>query len=200
MHPVLAVTDMAAARAKLAQDFGFTADGDLMRLGGQAIFLTAEGTRPPGFIDLPLDHVALSTGDADRVNADFRARGARPDRDFTPDGPRDIPEFWDHGVRFVFFEGPEAAPLEFCAKNGEAMAPGRFGHSHFGIRCRSVAGLSADLVAKGATVLKQYQLKGGAGTVNVAFLQMGEVVLELFDEPPFKGKPASRWIGLAPGA
>lgn len=197
MHPVLAVSDLAAARSKLAHDFGFTQDGNLMRLGTQAIILVKEGQRPAQFIDLPLDHVAMSVKDADRTDAEFRARGALPDRDFTPDGPRDIPDFWAHGVRFTFFAGPEGAPLEFCAKNGDTALPATFGHSHYGIRCASVADLSAELMARGATVLAKHQLKGGAGIVNVAFLQLGPVVLELFDEPPFPGKPAGRWIGLA---
>lgn len=197
MHPVLAVTDMAAARAQLVQEFGFEADGKLMRLGTQSILLIEEGERPANFIDMPLDHVALSVGDADLAHRDFLARGAVLDLDFTPQGPRDIPQFWERGVRFVFFAGPDAAPLEFCARHGKSMAPGAYGHSHYGIRCNAVDEASAPLLRNGATVLAKYQLPGTTSPVNVAFLQYGQVVLELFDEPPFADKPASRWIGLA---
>lgn len=194
LSPVLAVRDVDAARAKLAAEFGWSGEGQLLRLGEQSIMLVAAGTRPAHFIDMPLDHVALSIADADDVNRTFLARGAKPDAHFTPDGPRDIPQFWAHGVRFIFFEGPEGAPLEFCARNGET--PQGFGHSHYGIRCRNVQEMSSALIARGATTQVTYRLEGPAGVVSVAFLQFGAVVLELFDEPPFAAPRETGWIGL----
>jgi len=199
LHPVLAVRDVAAARRRLAADFGWIEDGALLRLGDQRICVTEAGQRPARFIGLPLDHVALSVADADSTWNAFLARGARIDTAFTPDGPRDIPQFWSQGVRFIFFAGPEGWPLEFCAENGNAMAPAAFGHSHYGIRCPDVAKLTRDLVAKGAATLAEHRLDGPQGTVSVAFLRFGPVILELFDEPPFAPPRENGWIGLAEG-
>jgi catechol 2,3-dioxygenase-like lactoylglutathione lyase family enzyme len=197
MRPVLAVRDPVAARRKLAGDFGWTDDGGLMRLGEQAIIVNAIGQRPENFLATPLDHVALSVADADSAFRTFSARGARLAARYTPSGPRDIPEFWEHGVRFVFFETPDGWPLEFCAVNGRGIGSAAFGHSHYGIRCANVEAAERQFAHHGASRIAGYRLEAGPAIVNVLFLQLGAVILELFDEPPFAEDHGAGWIGLA---
>jgi len=110
--PELAVTDPAAARAMLCATFGFTGAGDLLTLGTQSIALIQAAARP---VHGRIDHLALAVNDVDTALASLRARGAALD-DTTPEGPNDIPEFWESGVRYVFLQGPEGARIELCAK------------------------------------------------------------------------------------
>lgn len=132
MIPVLAVSDPEAACAMLAGVFGFEPrENGVMMFGNHAISLVQIGAVPGGMLRMPLDHVAFSVTDADRAHLQFMARGGNLARSFTPDGPKDIPEFWDHGVRFVFFDGPDGWPFEFCMKKGAATGQG---HDHFAIR------------------------------------------------------------------
>ncbi len=197
MFPVLAVRDPIKARKALIANFGWVEDGKLMRLGEQAILVSGIGEFPKHFMALPLDHVALDVSDADSAYRTFSARGATLSKRYTPNGPRDIPEFWEHGVRFVFFEAPEGWPLEFCAENGRRMRNNSFGHSHYGIRCQSVENLERDLVSRGASRISEYSLGSGPDIVTVVFLRFGTAILELFDEPPFAVDHNEGWIGLA---
>lgn len=197
MIPVLAVQDPALACHALSEHFGFTGDATRMTLGGQSIVLTTPGALPRGFVPLRLDHVALSVADADATHRAFLARGAKLHTGLTPEGPKNIPEFWEHGVRFVFFEGPEGWPLEFCARNG-APAEAVPSHSHYGIRCRDMASTLAQVKGLGAQPLASHRLGQGNAQVHVEFLALGSVILELFDEAPFPEAGATGWIGLAP--
>ena len=192
----MAVRDPAAARRKLADDFGWTDDGSLMRLGDQAIFVIAIGGRPENFLAAPLDHVALTVADADSACRTFSARGARLAARYTPSGPRDIPEFWEHGVRFVFFDAPDGWPLEFCAVNGRGIGSAAFGHGHYGIRCANIEAAEQYFAGRGASRIAGYRLETSPTIVNVLFLQLGAAILELFDEPPLAEDHGAGWIGL----
>jgi catechol 2,3-dioxygenase-like lactoylglutathione lyase family enzyme len=198
MIPVLAVNDPAAARRTLAELFGFKGDGPIMTLGGQSIVLAAPGETPEKFIPLRLDHVALSVADADESCRAYLARGARLSSAFTPDGPKEIPEFWDGGVRFVFFDGPEGWPLEFCALKVAAQNSSGVGHGHYGIRRKGFEAALGELALLGAVQIARHRLGGGDAAVNVSFLQLRSAVLEVFDEPPFAPASQTGWVGLVP--
>ena len=197
MIPVLAVDDPVAACQLLAAQFGFVQAGPGLVGFGTAQIAVVAGTALPGaMIPLRLDHVAFAVPDADQAHRSFSAAGARLDPSFTPDGPRDIPQFWDHGVRFVFFLGPQGAAFEFCAKTAVA-GPQAPGHSHFAIRSADLNQAEAALTAFRPTRIARYSLPGTQQPVSVRFLQAGPVVFELFDEPPVvTHTPLSGWVGL----
>ena len=198
MIPILAVDDPEAARQFLANRFGFLPAGDgSVRLGDQRILVTAAGTLPADAIDLRLDHVALKTGDADQCRARLEARGARLCRGYTPEGPQDIPQIWEAGVRYVFFSGPEDWPMEFVARNGVAPDSVSAGHDHIGIRTRQIDVVAKRLASMGATDLANYRIPGSGGVINVRFQRLGDTVFELFDDPPTAEPQAGTgWIGL----
>jgi len=165
-----------------------------MALGDQGIALAT--TAPEGMVPLRLDHLALRVGDARAAMAGIAGRGGRLSRKFTPDGPREIAEFWKHGVRFVFFDGPEGWPFEFCEKIGAGeVAPG---HDHYGVRTPDLDALEARLAGMGAERVAAHVLPGPP-PVRVRFLALGSKVFEIFDEGPFdEPEPGRGFIGLMP--
>lgn len=199
MIPVLAVRDPVAACHLLADQFGFTRVGPgQMAFGAAMIAVVARDDLPGALIPLRLDHVAFQVADADAVYQTFSAAGARLDPTFTPHGPRDIPQFWDNGVRFVFFLGPEGAAFEFCAKNDTAEPIVR-GHSHFAIRTSDLDAAEAQVATLGASRIAQHQLPGNPRPVSVRFVQSGPDVFELFDEAPVSAACGPMgWVGLLP--
>lgn len=199
MIPVLAVDDPVAACRTLAAQFGFAQIGPgRMAFGSAQIAVVGSRVLPDALIPLQLDHVAFQVPDADAVYRNFSAAGAELDPNFTPGGPRDIPQFWDHGVRFVFFQGPQGAPFEFCAKTA-VTGPVDRGHSHFAIRSVDLDQAEAALGAFGPTCIAKHSLPGTPQPVSVRFLQAGSVVFELFDEAPVvTHADLSGWVGLLP--
>ena len=196
MIPVLSVRDPDQACAQLERQFGFVDIAGLMRFGDAAIKVVASDAALALSLDLRPDHVAFGVGNVDEVFRGFANGGAVLDRRFTPAGPRDIPEFWEHGVRFVFFEGPESSPLEFCAKAGPDVQT-RQGHDHFGIRTADLDAAEARLTQMGAVPLARYALPGEGRVTHVRFLRLGRSVFELFDEPPLENVPEGLgWIGF----
>ncbi|RYG90042.1 VOC family protein [Loktanella sp. IMCC34160] len=195
MIPVLAVDDPESAREMLARVFGFVPnDHGCMALAEQSVAVIRTGDTPSGMLRIPLDHVAFAASDADETCAAIQARGGHLSRSFTPDGPRDIPEFWDNGVRFVFFDGPDGWPLEFCMKNG---IPDRSGHDHFAIRTTDIGAAEARLRAIGAAPVAGHRLSTETGWVEVRFLALGADMFEVFDEGPHPDVDPDRgWIGL----
>lgn len=195
MIPVLAVEDPVSAREMLARVFGFVPSGNgHMVLGAQPVAVIRAGEEPGEMIRLPLDHVAFATPDPDATCAAYKARGAQLAEAFTPDGPRDIPEFWDNGVRFVFFNGPEGWPLEFCTRKS---TPPRTGHDHRSIRTADIEAVEERLAALGAEPVARHSLSAAAGPVDVRFLALGPHMFEVFDEGPFADPGHARgWIGL----
>ena len=198
MIPVLAVVDTVAACRLLADQFGFVPTGrDRMAFGTALVAVMPSAALPGNLIPLRLDHAAFQVADADAVYQAFGAAGAMLDPTFTPDGPRDIPQFWDHGVRFVFFQGPQGAPFEFCAKNN--AGPLDRAHSHFAIRTSDLDAAEVQLAGFGAKRIAQHLLPGNPRPVSVRFMQSGPDVFELFDEapagPPYKNQG---WVGFLP--
>lgn len=193
--PELAVTDRAAAVSMLTDVFGFTLQGDRLTLGSQSIaLLTAPGTPEHGRID----HLALAVTDVDATLATLLARGARLDGT-TPQGPNEIPEFWDSGVRYVFLQGPEGARIELCAKHGAAPHP--MGHDHIGIPCTDITATAAFFTALGLAPLAAVTLTRVDGDTHVRFLGHGAHVVELYEPPHLRGTVGTNpetalWHGL----
>lgn len=195
MIPVLCVSDTKAARAALERLFGFSGrvDGE-MSLGDQRIFVGTSA--PDGTIPLRLDHLALRVGDAAAAMETIASRGGMLSGAFTPDGPREIAEFWDRGVRFVFFDGPEGWPFEFCERIGSGEVAS--GHDHYGLRTPDPDALEARLIGMGAARVAAHILNG-TPPVRVRFLSLGQEVFEIFDEGPFPvPDPRRGFIGLMP--
>ena len=198
MIPVLSVTDPDAAIRALEQQFGFTpGKGGQMTFGAARIVVVRAQALPAGFTPFPLDHVAFTVADVDAVFGRYAGAGAVLDAGFTPEGPQDIPEFWE-GMRYVFFEGPDGAPFEFCALNGPNADP-QEGHAHFGVRAGDLDAAEASLAAMGAVPLARFRLPRGPGTIHVRFLQAGPAIFELFDAAPrVPALDHLGWIGFIP--
>ncbi len=195
--PELAVADPDAARRMLGQVFGFVAEGDLMRLGSQRIAVqAAAGPRGHGKID----HLALAVTDIDAALASALTRGGVLDGT-TPDGPQEIAEFWDAGVRYVFLQGPEGARIEFCARLPQDHRTGLPGHDHIGVPCTDIDASEAFLLSLGLTRLAAVDLTRADGVTAVRFLAAGQSVVELYGPPALRGAQAdftanALWAGL----
>jgi catechol 2,3-dioxygenase-like lactoylglutathione lyase family enzyme len=193
--PELAVQDLAGAEAMLMTVFGFARDGDLLRLHDQRIALVqAYGPRGHGGID----HLALSVNDTDAALADLLTRGAVLE-ETTPDGPKEIAEFWANGVRYVFLQGPEGARIELCAKRDTPAEAHRPGHDHIGIPCTDIAATAAFFTDLGAKPVASVDLIRAEGTIAVRFLSAGQSVIELYSPPghdPASLSYAPLWRGL----
>jgi catechol 2,3-dioxygenase-like lactoylglutathione lyase family enzyme len=187
----LAVTSVPAAVAKLAAEFGFAADGTRLTRGDQVIALVPG---QPGRSHGMIDHVALKAVDTDAASAAARRRGAVIDRGVTPDGPMEIAAFWENGVRYQFFEGPEGARLEFCAKRGVALPQdvglddALPGHDHIGMCCRDIEASVQFYQALGFGVVFATTLTPADGPLPVRFMAREGQVLELYS-------PAARRSG-----
>lgn len=196
--PELAVTDPAAARALLSGVFGFVAGEDgLVRLGSQAVAIVA-APAPAGHGKI--DHLALSVADVDATLAALLARGAVLEGT-TPDGPREIAEFWGTGVRYVFLRGPEGARIELCARRGAGGPAGIAGHDHIGIPCTDIAASERFFRELGLTPLAAVDLDRPEGVTHVRFLRHGDSVVELYGPPDLRGRAApfaadALWRGL----
>lgn len=197
MVPVLALRDVAAGLTQLTGRLGFEAiDAQTARFGTQVLRLCPAGMPPEGLIPLRLDHLAFCVASADAIHARLLDLGAHRHPDFTPDGPREIPEFHEKGVRFVFFEGPERGAFEFC----ETLGAGEVGegHDHFAIRNDDLEQSAARIAAFGAEETARHILPG---PVNVRFMRAGYTSFELFDEPSTERRaPAEGFIGFLPAS
>lgn len=195
MIPVLYVRNPDTAFRQIEENFGFEISGNLACLGDQSIMIVAPDTRLSNFFPLRFDHLAISVPDVDAVHRECVKRGAKLDKNFTPDGPREISAFWESGVRFVFFEGPDLAPIEFCETIGRAQRS-NFEHGHYGIRCTNIAQKKSELLPLNATGLASYCLKEHNSVTNVEFLKCGSDILELFDEPDITPAHHFGWAGF----
>lgn len=173
--PELAVRDVAQARAMLADVFGFAERDGLMVLGDQRVAVVQGAPGGHGGID----HLALSVTDVDAALAALRVRGAVLD-DTTPDGPKEIGEFWETGVRYVFLRGPEGARIELCAKRGGVASARIAGHDHVGIPCTSVEATEAFFLSLGLTRVAAIDLDRPEGVIPVRFLTAGQGMIELY--------------------
>lgn len=195
--PELAVTDRAAAASVLTTVFGFTAAGDRLTLGSQSIALIPAATTPTHG---RIDHLALAVNDVDATLATLLSRGARLDGT-TPEGPNEIPEFWENGVRYVFLQGPEGARIELCAKRAAAPRADLPGHDHIGIPCTDIAATAGFFAGLGLAPLAAVTLTRADGDTHVRFLGHGPHVVELYEPPHLRGTTGTNpetalWHGL----
>lgn len=192
MTPVLALVDPVRGQETLRDVFGFEDLGaGRLRYGDLTIAVCDATQIPDDMMHLRMDHLALRVPDIAPMVAQCRAKRAW----VTPDGPREIAEFWDFGVRFIFFEGPEGWPIEFCMQLGGAGEGrgGDFGLDHFGIRTLDVVRMADQLASLGAVLIAQHRL----GEVDVQFVKRADQMFELFNEAPFARPPASQgWVGF----
>ncbi len=217
--PVLAVRDPAAAAALLRAQFGFErVAADRLQRRDQALVLIADRAAAGHGA---LDHLALKAVDCDRASRAVLARGGQVDTGVTPDGPREIDAFWGTGVRYQFFQGPEAARIELCARRGTVVAglrgdvmPGGpedapedaldevlGGHDHLGLACRDIAASEAFYRSLGMVVAFEVTLGPGAAAVPVCFMRRGGFVLELYSPPEVRSgavraAPNGHWRGM----
>lgn len=195
--PELAVRDRAAAAHMLVEVFGFSrGEGDLLHLGDQALALV-QGTAPAHGV---IDHLALAVRDVDQALAAALAQGARLEST-TPDGPCEIAEFWQAGVRYVFLQGPEGARIEFCAKLGGQTRADLPGHDHLGIPCTDIAATEGFFLALGLARVAAVDLERAEGVTKVRFLSAGDGMVELYEPPALRGRPSpfadeGLWRGL----
>ncbi len=192
MTPVLQLADPETGIATLVRHFGFARQGDRLIHGTQSIAVTGAG-HPAGFRLFAFDHLALRVPDVDAAFAAAQGQGAPVHAGFTPNGPREIPEFGASGVRFAFCRTPEGWPLEFCAPLG---APTPLGHDHYGLRVTDVPAAIAGLEAEGGRLLSRHRL----GAIDVAFVALDDGVFEIFDEAAPQGltQGVGGWIGFVP--
>lgn len=195
--PELCVSDPAAARAMLADVFGFAADGPFLRLGDQRIAVVqADAATGHGGID----HLALAVADVPAALAAVQARGAVLE-ETTPDGPGQIAEFWDNGITYVFLRGPEGARIELCARLPADTRPGLPRHDHIGIPCTDIAATQGFFAELGFACLSSVSLSRDDGVTEVRFLSAGSSVVELYEPPALRGAKAAfaangLWNGL----
>jgi catechol 2,3-dioxygenase-like lactoylglutathione lyase family enzyme len=192
--PELSVADSEGACAMLERVFGFVPRDGLMCLGDQRVAVVQGAGGGHGVID----HLALAVADLDKSLVEMRARGAVLD-DTTPEGPREIAEFWDSGVRYVFLRGPEGARIELCARRGGAPRSGLPRHDHVGIPCSDIAATEAFFLSLGLSRIAAVDLDRPEGMIPVRFLSAGRGVVELYSPPahdPASLSPRGLWRGL----
>lgn len=199
--PELAVSNLEAAEAVLVDRFGFSRaapsplDSALSecRIGSQRIILRRDPTADTGAHGV-IDHVALKVCDTDKALDRLVDRGALIDEEVTPNGPKEIAEFWTAGVRYVFFQGPGGARLELCAKRDsiESRNGGILGHDHIGVSCRDVSAMRTFFGALGFCDLASHVLETASGPVDVCFMGLGDDVVELFSLPEIRSGQITR--------
>ncbi len=172
--PELVAVDLAAAQRQLCDVFGFTVDGNLMRLGSQAVALR-QGEGGHGVID----HLALSVPDLDAAATTMMARGAEIEST-TADGPQLIPEFWRGGVRYLFLTGPEGTRIELCQNLAD---PQPLGHDHIGIPCTDIAASEAFVLGLGGRLVASVTLTRADGDTQVRFVELAGGLLEFYMAP-----------------
>ncbi|WBU60868.1 hypothetical protein [Paracoccus albus] len=196
--PVLSLCDVAAGVEMLKRVFGFDlahddAFGLELVLGNQRLRVV-ERFETVGA--LRAQHLALSVPDTDVAMHECLARGGTLANTMTPNGPEEIDEFWEQGVRYVFFDGPEGSLIELCAKKGSTGSP-HWGHDHIGICCDEV-GKEASLFLKiGCKIVAKHTLLQPDSRTEVMFLERGDTIIELFT-PPEGGigvAGCSAWLG-----
>ena len=199
--PILSLSDPLGGIAMLETVFGFqrdkagSDDGILVTLGDQKI-LVVSGRSSIG--PVRPHHVALSVPDVDVAMRDCQARGGKLATSMTPDGPLEIPEFWTRGVRYVFFDGPEGALIEFCAKKDQPNVSS-WGQDHIGFQCDDLQDAHATFVELGCIIVAAHTLQRPEGVTDAVFLKRGNSVVELFSPPKIpadtKNSSSGGWVG-----
>lgn len=159
------------------------------------ILIVSSNKVPESLIPMQLDHIAISVPSVDVVFREKIQTGASLHKVFTPKGPKQINEFWEHGVRYIFFNGPEGVPIEFCERIGvEHQMP--YSHGHFGLRCSDIKYGHSQMDALDASHHATFQLVTMNQIINVEFFKFRDILFELFDEPPHHFSVGGGWIGL----
>lgn len=186
--PVLALIDPLRGIEMLREVFGFEDHGDGQLSYGDLTVVVRDAMRPhTDLLALRMDHLALRVPDIAAMGMDFPAKLGKS----TPDGPREISEFWTSGVRFVFFDGPEKWPIEFCMRLDGSVID--HGLDHFGIRTPDVGLMANKLAGLGAEPVAHHRL----GAVDVQFMKRTGQMFEIFDEMPFEAShPLQGWVGF----
>ncbi len=187
----------------LCDVFGFqhdgrpNAQGARLSLGDQSLWVV-KSRSVAGAIGL--HHLALSVPDTDMAMQECLNRGGRLAASMTPDGPLEIAAFWDTGVRYVFFEGPEGVLIELCMRIGQPAAVG-WGHDHLGVRCADIAATAELFQSMGCRTVAQHSLDRPGGPTLVTFLRYSRSTIELFCEPGdatrIPASPHLGWVGCA---
>jgi catechol 2,3-dioxygenase-like lactoylglutathione lyase family enzyme len=203
--PVLSVTDPVRALEWFMSLPGVGVDlaRQTVSCGDYLIRITQAQAWPAGSKPEPFDHLALRVGDVDAVLHLMMSAGAVLDPRFTPDGPREIPTFWDNGVRFAFLVGPGGAPVELCQRLSATGRPEVTGIDHLGLRCPDVDAYAARLTSAGARLIARHRLETETAAINVLFLSDAGLVWEVFDEVALRPLPgntvgAATWAGITP--
>lgn len=181
--PQLQTADPDAAERLLMEVFGFAPDGPCLRLGSQRIALVAGPQTGHGVID----HLALAVPEVAHTAQALMARGAQPDLSVTPDGPKEIAEFWQGGVQYFFLQGPGSARIELCS-NLAQPAPS-LGHDHIGISSTNMAASLRFFTDLGARLLSSVDLSRADGITEVRFLSFHGSVVELYSPPDLRTAP-----------
>ncbi|MEO1638814.1 MAG: VOC family protein [Pseudomonadota bacterium] len=198
--PTLSLDNVGRGISWLEQVFGFGVEssqasfGTTMVLGDQRIAVS-NSLSIAGAVRL--HHLALSVPEVDEAMTDCLLRGGKLAKSMTPDGPLEIPEFWESGVRYVFFEGPEGILIELCAKK-KSKSETTWGHSHLGVMCQDVGKERQVFESLGCNRVAEYQLNQPNGTTHVTFLEFGRSLVELFSgEQTGLCNSLSGWNGCA---
>lgn len=196
--PILSFEDVGRGITWLEQVFQFSVEswqasfGTTMVLGDQRIVISRKLSIAGA---VGLHHLALSVPEADEAMVDCLKRGGKLAGSMTPNGPLEIPEFWQNGIRYVFFEGPEGVLIELCAKK-ETISKTSWGHSHLGVMCQDVGRECGLFESMNCKRIANYQLCRPKGTTDVVFLEFGRSLVELFSgERAERGHTSVGWIG-----
>jgi catechol 2,3-dioxygenase-like lactoylglutathione lyase family enzyme len=203
--PVLSVKDPTLALAWFDALPGVATDRGrgLVHCGDLTLRIATVEADLPGLRVATIDHLAFRVTNVDALLDVLRRAGVPLHPAFTPDTPREIAEFWDSGVRYVFVQGPEGVPVEFCALRGAASTSGLCtGLDHLGLRVAATDAACLGLIAGGAKERARHHLPTPNGTVEVRFLAERNLIWEVFDEPVPQALdlPAAGtgWIGTIP--
>jgi len=175
--PILSLAHPAEGVAMLCDLFGFKSTGAdvdnkyTLTLGNQTI-LVRSLDQPTGPVSL--HHLALAVPDVDTAMNECVKRGAKLADAVTPNGPLEIPEFWQSGFRYVFFEGPENTLIELGMKIDDNTITqndtNKWSHDHIGIQCQDIAATQSLFTAAGCKLIAEHTLIRPDGNINVAFL------------------------------
>lgn len=192
MIPVLSVSDISNARDHLINVFGFEAlDGNKIRFGDAEIIIVSYTDIPKAIIRKPIDHIAFSVQSLAEFESSSLGRNGYYHSEYTPEGIKEIPEFWESGVKYVFFEGPDGAPFEFCCRNSIEAA--EKGVDHVGIRNLDINEAQSHYLEYSPKVVSEYKLDD----VNIRFFTVNEYMFEAFTAVGDNGMDSEiGWIGF----
>ncbi|MFV0431894.1 MAG: VOC family protein [Alphaproteobacteria bacterium] len=194
MIPVLSVTSIEDAKAFFTKKLPFADVGknhlaygeDVILLVQQDIWKNNHNITPYHF-----DHIAFKVIDLDSFAQKKQKQGLKLDANYTADGITSIKEFWQEGVRFIFFKGPDNVPIEFCSQiDGSTTTKGI---DHLGVRTQNLDKAQKDFAHLEARIIAEYQLDGDN---NVCFFTANNKMIEAFTAAGHNGMHNGLgWVG-----